>query len=212
MKKLFLAATFLLAFFVIFSSPIKASLGVGVGTGKIQVDQKLYPGSIYTLPSLTVYNTGDEASYYTVTVAYHEKQPELRPAKEWFAYSPEKFYLEPGKTQIVSIKLNLPIKTQPGDYFAYVEGMPTQKDVTGQATIGIAAAAKLYFTVAPANSLQGIYYKIITFWKVYSPWTGRAAILVSVIVVISLIKKYLNINVGLKKKESGKEDGESEQN
>jgi hypothetical protein len=210
MKKLFLAVIFLPLFVFIFSAPAHASLGVGVGTGKIQVDQKLYPGTIYTLPSLTVFNTGDEPSYYTVTIDYNDKQPELMPAKEWFIYSPEKFYLEPGKAQVVSVKLNLPVKMQPGDYFAYLEGTPTQKDAIGQATIGIAAAAKLYFTVNPANFFQGVYYKIITFWKVYQPWTNRAAMVAAAVIVLILIKKYLKIDINLKKSEFKKEEENKE--
>ncbi|NMC09344.1 hypothetical protein GYA44_03450, partial [Candidatus Microgenomates bacterium] len=46
-----------------------AGLGVGIGTGKIVVDEKLRSGVIYNLPSLTVVNTGDEESDYSVSVA-----------------------------------------------------------------------------------------------------------------------------------------------
>ena len=53
-----------------------AWIGVGVGTGKIQVTEKLKPGQIYILPSISVLNTGDEKGNYKVSIAYHEKQPE----------------------------------------------------------------------------------------------------------------------------------------
>lgn len=206
MKKLFFVLV-LFAFFLL-PVPIFASLGVGVGTGKIQVDQKLYPGTIYTLPSLTVLNTGDEPSDYEVTIGYHEKQPELKPLLEWFDFSPKKFYLEPGKSQSVSIKLNLPVKAQPGNYFAYLEGQPVAKSQSGGTTVGIAAAAKLYFTVSPANFIQGIYYKITSFWKVSQPWSGRIAILLAVILLFLLAKKYLKVQINLKKKDT---DGKIEQ-
>jgi hypothetical protein len=196
---------FLLVLLVLFLLPasVFAALGVGVGTGKIQVDQKLYPGTIYTLPSLTVLNTGDEPSDYEVTVGYHEKQPELKPLLEWFDFSPKKFNLEPGKAQAVDIKINLPVNAQPGDYFAYLEGQPVAKSNTGGTTVGIAAAAKLYFTVSPANFLQGIYYKITSFWKVNQPWSGRIAIFAAVVLILYVAKKYLKVQVNLKKPENG---------
>lgn len=55
-----------------------ARIGVGVGIGKIVVDQPLKPGLIYTLPSLPVLNTGDEPAEYGVSIEYHEGQ-EMNP-------------------------------------------------------------------------------------------------------------------------------------
>lgn len=195
---------------------VLATIGVGVGTGKIQVDQKLKPGIIYELPSLTVLNTGDEESDYEVAVTYHEKQPQLRPPQNWFIFSPQKFHLEPGKTQAITIKLNLPVRTEPGEYFAYLEGHPVKKSASGNTTIGVAAAAKLYFTVVPGNFLEGIYYKIASLWKLYSPWPQRFLVLVGLLLAFRVFKKFFNIQIGLKKpvvskpldKESNKEKDE----
>jgi hypothetical protein len=202
MKKVF----FLLFFFSLFVFPSLslARLGVGVGTGKIQVEDKLRPGMIYELPSLTVFNTGDKESDYGVAVTYHENQPELRAEEEWFDFSPKEFYLKPGEAQVVKIKLNLPVKTEPGDYFAYLEGHPVKKADSSQATIGVAAAAKLYFTVEPANFFQGLYYRLASFWRLNQPWSNRVAIALAVIIVYLGLKKYLGfqINFGGKKEKS----------
>lgn len=196
MKKLIFALILLI---LILPSTIFAKIGVGVGTGKIQVEDKLKPGTIYELPSLTVLNTGDEESDYEVNVSYHEKQPQLRPPQYWFIFSPQKFHLEPGKTQTVSIKLNLPVMTEPGDYFAYLEGHPVKKSVSGNTSIGVAAAAKLYFTVIPGNLFEGVYFKILSFWKVYSPWPQIILLLAGAFLVFSLFKKFFNIRINLKK-------------
>lgn len=198
MKKL------LLAFIIVLILPnvAFAKIGVGVGTGKIQVKDKLKPGIIYELPPLTVLNTGDEPSDYEVNVSYHEKQPQLRPLQSWFIFSPQKFHLEPGKAQTVAIKLNLPVRTEPGDYFAYLEGHPFKKSVSGNTTIGVAAAAKLYFTVIPGNFLEGSYYKIASFWKVYSPWPQRFLLLIGALFTFGLFKKFFNIQIGLKNSNS----------
>jgi hypothetical protein len=189
-------AIFLVSLF--FPVIIFAKIGVGVGTGKIVVDQILNPGTIYQLPPLTVVNTGDESGEYEVGLAYHEQQPELRPGEGWFEFKPQSFVLEPGKTQAVAITLNLPVKTEPGQYFAYLEGRPLQKSVSGQTRVGIAAAAKLYFEVKPANAVLGVYYKLLSGWKVYAPWPARILTLIGTIVLIKIFKKFFKLKIQLK--------------
>ena len=176
-----------------------ARIGVGVGIGKIEVDKPLKPGGIYNLPSLSVLNTGDEPGNYGVSVEYHQDQPQRMPSREWFSFEPESFYLEPGGIQMVAIKLNLPVKTVPGDYFAYLEGHPIRETGPGT-TIGVAAAAKLYFTVAPANIWQGIYYRVVSFWTMYAPWTWVVLVVVFTAIVIAIFRKYFALQIGIKKK------------
>ena len=199
MKKFFIGLFFSLVVFIIFSHNALARIGVGVASGKIQVDEQLKPGIIYKLPVLTVINTGTEPSDYAVSIAYQNNVPQLRPKQDWFIFSPQKFYLEPGKGKVVEIKLNLPLKMEPGDYFAYLEAQPTKKAEKGKTTIGVAAAARLYFTVIPANFLQGIYYKITSFWKVYAPWPQRGSIVIGIIILMFLFKKFFNIQINVKK-------------
>lgn len=172
---------------------------MGVGTGKIQVDEKLKPGIIYELPFVTVINTGDEPSDYEVDISYHEKQKELLPSKDWFMFSPKEFHLDPGETQPVKITINLPIRTEPGNYFAYIEGHPLKKTGMGNTTIGVAAAAKLYFTVEPANLFSGVYYKIRSFWEVYKPWPQRIVIGLVAICILLIFKKFFKIQVNMRK-------------
>lgn len=198
MRKVFLCLTLFFAASALFSNTAFAKIGVGVNTGKIQVDEKLKPGMIYKLPPITVINTGDEPSDYETSVGYHQDQPELRPEQGWFIFSPQKFHLEPGKGQLVEIKINLPLKIEPGDYFAYLEGHPLATVEKGGANIGVAAAAKLYFTVEPANPFLGIYYKIAGFFNIYSPWPQRVAIVLLIGGLLAIVKRFLNIEVNLK--------------
>ncbi len=175
------------------------SIGVGVGTGKIQVDELLKPGLIYTIPSLTVVNTGDEPSEYTVSIDYRGNQTELKPNKEWFSFEPLQFHLEPNMSQVVQIKLTLPVKTNPGDYFAYLQGQPIQKtSTTGGATIGVAAAAKLYFTVAPANIWQGIYYRFTGLYSRYHPWDTIVLAVIFVAVLIQFLSRKFKFQIAKK--------------
>ncbi len=189
----------LLIMVLIFPLAVFARIGVGTGTGTIKVDKSLKPGGIFELPSLQVMNTGDEPSYYGLGIAFHVERTELRPAKEWFSFSPSSFYLEPGKSQLVQIKLTLPVKTQPGDYFAYVQAFPVVE--TGPGTsVGIAVGAKLFFTVVPANFWQAITFRVSSFWKTYSPWTWVVFGMVLAAIFVVLFKKHFAFQLGVKKK------------
>jgi hypothetical protein len=187
--------------FLLFPSIALATIGVGVGTGKIQVEDKLKPGTLYVLPQLTVINTGDEPSEYEAGVSYHEKQPQLMPSQTWFIFSPRTFHLNPNEVQVVSITLNLPVKVKPGDYFAYIEGHPIKQAYDGNTSIGVAAAAKLYFTVVPGSIWEGFYYKIISFFALYSPWPQRVLLGISVVIIIIILSKFFHIQIHLKKKD-----------
>lgn len=203
MQKCFCAIVLSLMLALPFAS--LARVGVGVGTGKIIVDQPLKPGMINVLPSLTVINTGDEPSEYEVGVQYHTDQPEIKPERDWFIFSPAEFELGPGEAQVVNIKMNLPVNAKPGKYFAYLEGRPIKESTTpGGATIGVAAAAKLYFDIAPANFIMGMYYRLTSFWKVYAPWTNIVAIVVAAAIVVLLFRKYFSFNLGISLKHKEK--------
>lgn len=208
MKRLIFLLLTVFCFLSFVQKPVNARVGVGVNTGKIQVDEELTAGLIYKLPPITIINTGDETSEYTTSIAFHKNQPELMPKEEWFIFSPSKFTLEEGEAQLVDIKINLPLKIEPGDYFAYLEGRPLVQVKQGTTTLGVAAAAKLYFTVVSASPLHAIYYKVVSFWKIYAPWPQRAAIVVGVIVLLLLFKKFFNIKIGLKNED--KNDNHSE--
>lgn len=207
-KKLLLVVVLAL----IFPNAVLAKIGVGVGSGKIQVEDKLKPGTIYQLPPLTVLNTGDEPSDYGLSIEYHEKQPELRPQQKWFIFSPSEFHLKPDETKVVDIKLNLPVRMEPGNYFAYLEAHPIKKSQSGNTAVNIAAAAKLYFTVLPANPVLGVYYKAASFWKINQPWSSRLAVGLAIIILYWGMKKYLGFQIGFVKKEAKKETIEKEEN
>jgi len=195
------SATIILALGLFIPFGTSAKMGVGIGTGKIELDKPAKPGGMYTLPPLNIVNTGDEASDYGVKVEYKQDQPRMWPPKEWFIFAPKTFHLDPGQSQVVNVKLNIPIKAKPGDYFAFLEGYPIQKsDTPGGATVGIAAAAKMYLTVAPANIFQGIYYRFIYIMKNNAPWSYviLAVVLMSILVV--LFRRYFSFNIGVRRK------------
>jgi len=198
MKK-FIIFLLLVAVFI-FPSIVLARIGVGVAVGKIEVDKPLKPGGVYDLTPLVVVNTGDEPSDYGIKIAYQSEQSELLPVEEWFDFSPSSFYLEPGQVQNITVKLTLPVKVKPGDYFAYLEAHPVKKTTaTGGTSISVAAATKLYFTVVPGNIFQGIYYRFTSFWLRYSPWTWVVFWLLVAALIIVFFKRFFTFQLGVKK-------------
>ena len=177
-----------------------ASVGVGVGMGKIQVDKLLFPGQIYHLPPLIVKNTGNVPSEYNVSVDYLTDQTELKPDAEWFTYKPTQVYLTANSSKTVGITLTLPVNARPGEYFAYLQAQPMKADAApGSTYIAPAAAVKLYFTVATANVWQGIYYRFIYLYAQYSPWdTVILAIIIGAALVL-VFKKYFKTKIRMKK-------------
>ena len=198
----FVISIFLVGIFSLGIIPLisNARIGVGIGTGKIQVSKKLNPGGIYTIPTVTVLNTGDVESDYKMDIQYNEIQDQLKPSAEWFHFSPLSFHLKPGQAQPIHINLILPVKAHPGDYFAYVEARPTMAKKQGVMTIGIAAATKLYFTVAPANFIQGIIYRTTSFWNKYSPWTWIVLVIIILISFGKWFKERFHFQIAVTKK------------
>ena len=198
MKKLAIAS-FIISFFLL-GSAASATVGVGVGLGKIKMSEALRPGGTYQLPLLPVLNTGDETSSYIVGVDYLDNQPEMKPAKDWFSFTPSKFGLEPGRNQTVTVNLTIPLKTEPGDYFAFLEAHPDVKVSGGGTAVGVAAASKLYFTVAPSNIFQALYYKTVFFFGAYSPWTYIVLAVIIAAVLIYFLRKRFSFNISIGKK------------
>ncbi len=148
--------------------PAVASTGVGIGTGKINLDKPVSPGLTYALPSVAVFNTGDTASNYEMAVTYNQIQPEAKPKSQWFTFKPKQFRLEPHQSQVVTIRLKPGTwDAKPGKYFAYLEAHPVVKDKGGKTSVKVAAATKFNFTVKPANFWQRIFYGLIDFWARY---------------------------------------------
>ncbi len=186
-----------------------AKIGVGVGLGKIQIDEELFPGGIYNLPSLPVLNTGDEDGTYEVEVTYLSEQQEMRPAGEWFSFSPQSFPLAAGASQLVDVSLTLPVDARPGDYFAFLEAHP-QAEGEG-VTIGVAAATKLNFSVEPKGVLGAAAERIRSLVEANRPVAYGLGAMATLLIVYSLGKKYLNVKVGLKKPVKSKDKKEKKE-
>jgi len=175
-----------------------AKIGVGVATGKIIIEEKIKPGATYILPNFSVVNTGDQNSNYSASIEYKQDIKEMSPPKEWFSMEPSEFNLDPGKVQNIKVKINVPIKATPGDYFVFIEAHPVKTESVSGASINVAAASKLYFTVKPANILQGIYYKIIYFFINNSPWSYIILAVIILAILTTFLKSRFRFKLNIK--------------
>lgn len=195
MKKLITLLIFLLSSLFILS-PVYGSVGVGVGTGKIVLDELLKPGLGYELPPITVYNTGDEGSDYYLSIEFSTKEGKLESKQDWYIFTPREFYLNPRESQIVQVELKLPIRdVKPGEYFAYLTAQPVSDISEGSASVGVAAATKLYFSVISANIFQAIYFVVLDFIAKYRPWSIIVPLFVFLLVVWKILSKKFKIQV-----------------
>lgn len=197
-KILFISVLVSLLFFI-FTSELFAKVGVGMGAGEIRVTESVKPGGIYSLPSLRVFNTGDETTTYAMNVAYHQDNPQFRPQKSWFTFTPATFTVEPGESQEVQIAMSVPVKTEPGEYFAFLESGPVASGEAGT-SVGVAVATKLYFTVIHANMWEAITYRISSFLTAYAPWSWIGIGLVALGIISSLFIRFFSLNISVRKK------------
>jgi len=195
-KSLFFLA--IISFLFSSYSIVVAKVGVGMGAGEIRVDEPVKLGGIYELPSVRIFNTGDEVTTYGMGIAFHQDHHELRPAKEWFSFNPATFTIAPGESQEVSITMIVPLKGEPGDYFAFIESGPVPTNAPGT-SVGVAVATKFYFTLVPANIFQAIGFRISSFFETYSPWSWGGLGLIVLIVLVVIVRRFLSFNIAVKK-------------
>lgn len=175
-----------------------AKVGVGMGAGEIRLTESVKPGGIYELPSVRIFNTGDETTTYKMDVAYHQDYRQLRPAESWFSFNPLTFTIEPGKSQEIKITMLVPLKATPGDYFAFIESGPVPSNAPGT-SVGVAVATKLFFTVVPANIFQAISYRISSFLSAYAPWSWIGLGVLAFIILVMILRRFVSLNISVRK-------------
>ena len=170
-----------------------ATIGVGVGTGKIRPDSPLLPGLTYNMPAVAVFNSGDTEGDYEMTVQFNETQPERKPPAEWITFSPQQFKLKPGGSQEVKVTVQPTSSAEPGIYFAYLEARPAKADTSTATSIKIAAATKFTFEVPPANDWQRLYYILLDFWNKNQGVLVPALSVLALFVAFLLAKKFFKL-------------------
>jgi hypothetical protein len=177
---------------------VLADPGVGVNLGEIKVEDRLARGGRYKLPELGVTNTGSAAGAYQVVVGRAGGQSKRMPDPGWFELRPSTFHLDPGQSQAVAISLTLPPNAPAADYFAYIQASPVSS-LEG-ASIGIAAATKLEFTVKPSSLFEA--WRIVLTRKAESlqPWLSIVAALVVAGIAVRAFRQRFALDVKVVRK------------
>lgn len=189
---------FTIFLFLFISSVSYAKVGVGMGAGEIRIQESIKLGGMYELPSVRIFNTGDEVTTYTMNIAYHQDRHELRPQKDWFSFSPKEFTLEPNQSQEVRVSMSVPLREKPGSYFAFIESGPISKNEVGT-SVGIAVATKLFFTIIPANVFQAIVFRATSFFEIYSPWSWLGLVTIILIFVLIILRRFISLNISFRR-------------
>lgn len=186
---------------IIFPLCAQSRVGVGAGTGKINLGIKLLPGETYDLPTIIFANTGNEKSEYKISLQKTAEVGKINLPEEWIQFEPKRFTLAPKESQIVKIKIRLPINIDSGEYLGYIKCSPVSSEASiGNTSIGIAAATKITFTILPKNIWQKTTQKASIFWKKYSILVFIASILIVIAIILIFFRKTFRLNFKLEKK------------
>ncbi len=179
--------------------PVAGGMGVGVDVAEIEIDEVLTPGNVYHLPTVAVINTGDQTASYEVGITYLNNQQELMPSADWFEFDPQSFPLEPGTSKRVAPDLHLPRDAPPGDYFALIEAHPVIES-SGGATIAIAVATKLRFSVKKISRAVSVLDAIGDFFRNTAPYCYIILGLVAAVIVVLLSRRFFRFRLKLERR------------
>jgi hypothetical protein len=151
-RRLAAIATLPMAGFLLLAFPAAAaaSIGVGIQVGPVRLAGIAHAGQTYELPPVYVVNTGTEPETVRLEVQRLSKGTGRDVPKSWFKPGQTDVHLDPKQSATIPVQLVVPAGATPGPYFSDVVAHGSASIEAGQATLGVAAATKLKFTVGKA--------------------------------------------------------------
>ena len=146
-------AGFLLLAFPAVASAITAganSIGVGIQVGPVRLAGIAHAGRTYDLPPVYVVNTGTEPETVRLDVQRLSKGAGRDVPKSWFKPGQTDVHLDARQSATIPVQLVVPADAKPGPYFSDVVAHGSASIEAGAASLGVAAATKLQFTVGKA--------------------------------------------------------------
>lgn len=133
-----------------FPAAAAASIGVGIQVGPVRLAGIAHAGQTYDLPPVYVVNTGTEPETVSLEVKRLSKGTGRDVPKSWFKPGQSDVHLDAKQSATIPVQLVVPADAKPGRYFSDVVAHGSASIEAGQATLGVAAATKLQFTVGKA--------------------------------------------------------------
>jgi hypothetical protein len=151
-RRLAAIATLPMAGFLLLAFPAAAaaSIGVGIQVGPVRLAGIAHAGQTYDLPPVYVVNTGTEPETVRLEVQRLSRGTGRDVPKSWFKPGQTDVHLDPKQSATIPVQLVVPADATLGPYFSDVVAHGSASIVGGQATLGVAAATKLQFTVGKA--------------------------------------------------------------
>ena len=143
-------AGFLLLAFPAVASAITAganSIGVGIQVGPVRLAGIAHAGRTYDLPPVYVVNTGTEPETVRLDVQRLSKGAGRDVPKSWFKPGQTDVHLDARQSATIPVQLVVPADAKLGPYFSDVVAHGSASIEAGAASLGVAAATKLQFTV-----------------------------------------------------------------
>jgi hypothetical protein len=151
-RRLAAIATLPMAGFLVLAFPAAAaaSIGVGIQVGPVRLAGIAHAGQTYDLPPVYVVNTGTEPETVRLEVQRLSRGTGRDVPKSWFKPGQTDVHLDPKQSATIPAQLVVPADATLGPYFSDVVAHGSASIEAGQATLGVAAATKLQFTVGKA--------------------------------------------------------------
>ena len=151
-RRLAAIATLPMAGFLLLAFPAAAaaSIGVGIQVGPVRLAGIAHAGQTYDLPPVYVVNTGTEPETVRLEVQRLSRGTGRDVPKSWFKPGQTDVHLDPKQSATIPVQLVVPADATLGPYFSDVVAHGSASIEAGQATLGVAAATKLQFTVGKA--------------------------------------------------------------
>lgn len=167
------------------AAPALGTRGVSLDLGAIAVSRVLVPGETVRLPEMGVHNPGTETAHLEMSVRGISDDGIADPSPDWIHFSPTQFDLAPGQSRVVRPTLEVPIGAEPGQYATLLSAAAGQG---GEGvTVGVAAAARLTFEIAPSDDLSALIRRIGSMLDDWAPWWY----LLVVAILSILVRQYL---------------------
>ena len=133
-----------------------ASVGVGVQAGPVLLTSAAHPGGSYALPAVYVVNTGTQPEVVRIRIDRLSAGRGLEVPPSWIHAGPS-VHLTAHQSARISLQLVVPADARTGAYLSDVVAAGSGTISEGNANLGVAAATKLEFRIAPGAAPAGLW-------------------------------------------------------
>jgi hypothetical protein len=146
-----LAVPVAFAAFSLFLPAAQASVGVGVQAAPVRLGNVAHAGGSYALPPVYVIDTGTQPETISVRVERLSQGTGRAVPSSWVQAASSAVQLSPRQSARIPLQLVVPGSAKPGRYLSDIVVAGSAVISAGRANLGVAAATRLEFSVAPGS-------------------------------------------------------------